>query len=142
MYIRAVIFLIIIMILFITISLLFNIPKSFEPFTLEKHQLGDNTFDDILLRDSFPIIRNNSVSNQQASKMWWHYPIFEVGSYDQITNNIKYPNNPDIGTCTAANFCGTLYKMKQNKSNYIKQLPPASTCRTRVNYYNTDYNLQ
>lgn len=98
------------------------------------------------LKDSFPIRQNPGVldkdGSEQASKMWWHYPIFKQGSYAQITNNIRYPNNPDIGICTSEDLCGTIYKNRQNQSNYTKPLPPINpTCGTRVGYFNTGINL-
>jgi hypothetical protein len=97
---------------------------------------------DVLLQDSFPITGINGVSKDEGSKIWFHYPIFEVGSYDQITNNLKYPNNPDTGRCMPAEFCGTLYKEKQMGSNYIKQLPPVNpNAGTRVGYFTTDINM-
>ena len=96
----------------------------------------------VLLQDSFPITGINGVSKDEGSKIWFHYPIFEVGSYDQITNNLKYPNNPDTGRCMPAEFCGTLYKEKQIESNYIKPLPPVNpNAGTRVGYYTTDINM-
>jgi hypothetical protein len=67
--------------------------------------------------DSFPLTGRKGISNNNAYNIWWHYPIFEVGSYAQITNNLKYPNNPDEGTCMPASMCGALYKEKQLKSN-------------------------
>jgi hypothetical protein len=75
--------------------------------------------------------------------MWWHYPVFKVGSYEQITNNLKYPNNPDVGQCMPADFCGTLYKEFQPKLNEAEILPPVPlSCNgTRVNYYNTAPNM-
>jgi hypothetical protein len=74
--------------------------------------------------------------------MWWHYPIFEVGSYKQITNNLRYPNNPDTGRCMPAELCGTLYKEKQLKSNYIEPLPPVDPrSGTRVGYFTTNINM-
>ncbi len=74
--------------------------------------------------------------------MWWHYPIFKVGSFDQITNNLKYPNNPDIGNCMRAEFCGALYKTKHLKSNHIKPLLPVNdSCGTRVGYFSTDKDI-
>jgi len=108
--------------------------------------LGKNiTFDngDALLENDYPLTGRNGVSNNSASTIWWHYPIFKVGSYAQITNNIKYPNNPDDGQCMPAEFCGSLYKEKPNMpSNYSEPLPPvADSPYARVNYYNTDDNL-
>jgi len=98
--------------------------------------------DDILLKDSYPLKEKIGVSNDTANKIWWHYPTFEVGSYAQITNNLKYPNNPDVGRCTATEFCGSIYDEYQKKSNYIKPLPPIDpNCGTRVGYFTTGINL-
>jgi len=93
---------------------------------------------DVLLEDSFPLTGRGGVSNDQGSKIWWHYPIFEVGSYDQITNNLKFSNNPDTGRCMPADVCGTLYKEYQTQSNYVFPQPPVKPeCGTRINYYYT-----
>jgi len=97
---------------------------------------------DVLLQDSYPITGRNGVSNDEASKIWWHYPIFEVGSYDQITNNIRFSNNPDTGRCMPADVCGTLYKEFQTQSNYVFPLPPVKPeCGSRINYYYTNTNM-
>jgi hypothetical protein len=97
----------------------------------------------VLLEKSYPRIRRiPELSNDTSSKVWWHYPTFEVGSYDQITNNIRYSNNPDIARCSPMDVCGALYKEYQKKSNYSKVLPPVnSSCGVRVNYYTTPFNL-
>ena len=100
--------------------------------------------DDVLLQygDSYPISGKNGVSNHGESDIWWHYPIFKVGSYAQITNNLKYPNNPDNGTCSRSEFCGALYNNRQIESNISKPLPPVEpTCGARINYYSTPENL-
>ena len=87
------------------------------------------------------IIGNNVISNETASNMWWHYPTFKVGSYDQITNNIRYPNNPDVGRCMPASMCGALYHEKKIGSNYVEQLPPVKPdSGTRIGYFTTDKN--
>jgi hypothetical protein len=97
---------------------------------------------DVLVQDTYPITGKNGVSDDGANKIWWHYPIFEVGSYKQITNNIRYPNNPDTGRCMPADFCGTLYKNRHLKSNYIEPLPPVDPTRgTRIGYFTTDINM-
>jgi hypothetical protein len=96
----------------------------------------------ILVADTFPWTGRNGISNNDANSIWWHYPIFELGSYDQITNNIRYPNNPDEGTCMPASMCGALYKEKQLKTNYITPLPPVNPdCGTRIGYFTTGINL-
>ena len=96
-----------------------------------------------ILTGYFPFSGSKSVSNDNASNIWWHYPTFVEGSYAQITNNIRYPNNPDIGKCTPADFCGALYKnRKTNPSNYVYPLPPAEESDgARVNYYRVTPNL-
>jgi hypothetical protein len=99
---------------------------------------------DVLLQDSFPITGRSGVSNDQGSTIWWHYPIFEVGSYDQITNNIRFSKNPDTGNCMPADICGTLYKDFQMQSNYVFSLPPVKpecTSHSRINYYYTNTNM-
>lgn len=119
----------------------------FEPFT--NYSLGTTYGDyptseiDLLVQDSYPITGVNGVSKEGATEMWWRYPVFEVGSYSQITNNLKYPSNPDIGKCTPANFCGALYKDKKNISNVATVLPPVnvSLSGARVNFYNSKDNL-
>lgn len=96
----------------------------------------------VLLEGSYPRIKRNELSNDTSSKVWWHYPTFKVGSYDQITNNIRYSNNPDIARCMPMGFCGALYKESQQKSNYSKVLPPVNALAgVRVNYYTTPFNL-
>ena len=90
----------------------------------------------------YPSTGRNQVSDENSSQNWWHYPSFQVGSYEQITNNIRYPNNPDIGTCTPAEFCGALYKDNQSKSNVFVPLPPATDSpppgTRRVNFFVSD----
>lgn len=96
----------------------------------------------VLVQDEFPLTGNKGVSNETAGNMWWRYPVFEVGSYDQITNNIRYSNNPDVGKCTPGDICFALYKDRQHPSNYVKPLPPVNPdCGTRVGYFATDVNL-
>ena len=92
----------------------------------------------VLLEDVYPINSKSGVSKNSGHNIWWHYPIFEVGSYEQITNNLKYPNNPDDGQCMPADFCGALYKDHQDKSNISTMLPLAEdNCGLRINYYTT-----
>jgi hypothetical protein len=96
----------------------------------------------VLLEDEYQITGQNGISNNGAEQIWWNYPIFEVGSYSQITNNMRYPNNPDEGKCAPASMCNTLYQKKKGKSNYIKPLQPVNnSCGTRVGYFTTQPNL-
>lgn len=95
-----------------------------------------------LLQGDYPLTGKKGISNNGADKIWQDYPIVEVGSYEQTTNNIRYPDNPDEGTCMPASMCGALYKDKHMGSNVITPLPVVNnTCGTRVGYFTTDPNL-
>lgn len=97
---------------------------------------------EVLVQDTYPPIGKNKLSNNNAFNIWWHYPTFKLGSYDQITNNIRYSNNPDIGGCMPASMCGALYHEKFIKSNYVTPLPPVNpNSGTRVGYFATDKQL-
>ena len=93
--------------------------------------------------NSYPSTGRNGISNNGSAQIWKDYPIYEVGSYKQITNNIRYPKNPDEGTCMPASMCNALYKDKKEPSPVVKPLGPAPYCpdRARVNYYDTDSSM-
>ncbi len=91
---------------------------------------------DMLVQDTYPTTGVNQVTKKQPSGVWWKYPIFKVGSYDQITNNLRYSKNPDIGRCTPSEFCDSMYEDIKNKSNYVNPLPPVvDSSGTRVGYF-------
>jgi hypothetical protein len=97
---------------------------------------------DVLLQDTYPVIGKNSLSNNNSADIWRNYPINTVGSYDQVTNNIRVPSNPDEGTCMPASMCGALYYDKQVNGNHVDVLPPVNTeCGTRIGYFTTNENL-
>lgn len=105
-----------------------------------KNSLNNNQSDRLL--NSYPATNNRNVNNNTYNDIWWYLPIFEVGSYAQVTNNLKHRRNPDDGQCIDANFCGTLYHDDMVQSNIIKPLPPVPKQRgIRVNYYNTPKNI-
>jgi hypothetical protein len=92
----------------------------------------------VLLDGVYPTTNNNGISNNGSSQIWKDYPIVEVGSYEQITNNMKYQKNPDNGTCMPASMCNDLYKNKDVPSNIINPMSPVNdTCGTRVGYFTT-----
>jgi len=137
---------IIVFFLFFIITPLLLLNKSsegFQPDILAINQKYPQVQDDVLLTGDYPLTGRNGVSKDGAFNIWWHYPIFEVGSYAQITNNIKYPNNPDNGQCMPAELCGALYKEKPHMpSNYAEPLGPVpDSPSARVNYYNAQSNL-
>ena len=144
-----------VVLLFIILVLALGIPfflknfetfKKFEGYTNYTLDQANGSYPsaqtEVLVQDTYPAIGKNEISNNTANDIWWHYPIFELGSYKQITNNIRYPNNPDEGTCMPASMCGALYHEKQLKSNYVEPLPPVNPeCGTRIGYFDTDVNL-
>lgn len=96
---------------------------------------------DRAILDDYPQIGKNITSNNNYNQIWQDYPVFALGSYDQITNNQKYIKNPDNGTCIRADFCGAVYKDKKVKSNVIEPLPPADEgTGARVGYFRTEPN--
>lgn len=91
--------------------------------------------------DTYPQIGKNEVSKDNYGQIWYNYPVFPVGSYEQITNNLRYFKNPDNGTCRNADFCGAFYRDKKNVSNVITPLGEAEEGPgARVGYYRTEPN--
>lgn len=88
-----------------------------------------------ILRDVYPFSGRTGVSADNAKNIWWHFPIFSAGSYEQITNNLRYRYNPDQGVCTAPEFCGALYKSIKNQPNETYPLGPVQGSGVRVGYY-------
>jgi hypothetical protein len=143
---NQIVFLFLILVLAIGLPLFLKLNNSIEGYSNYSlaGAMGNfpNAQTEVLVQDTYPPIGKNEISNDTASDIWWHYPTFKVGSYDQITNNIRYPDNPDVGTCTPASMCGALYHDKKIGSNYIEQLPPVKPdTGTRIGYFTTDENL-
>lgn len=114
--------------------------KNLEGFTLNSPGIFPVSVTKAILND-YPQIGSNVVSKDNYSDIWDNYPVFSVGSYEQITNNLRYYKNPDNGTCRNADFCGAFYRDKKNASNIIKPLPEAEEGEgARVGYYRTEPN--
>ena len=97
-----------------------------------------------LLADSYPSTGRSTVSDNNYDTRWQDYPVFGVGSFAQITNNLRYWKNPDESQCRTPEFCNALYNDKQVESNISKPLPPAPAVdnnNIRVNFYTTNKNL-
>ena len=129
--------------LFLIISESFRNIENFSNYTLDN---ANGNFPasqtEVLVQDIYPAIGKNQISDNNSSDIWWQYPIFELGSYKQITNNIRYPASPDEGTCMPASMCGALYNMRFLKTNYVEPLPQVNPeCGTRIGYFDTDVNL-
>ena len=143
---NQIIFLFILVVLAIALPMFLNnslIFEGYENYTLDQ-SIGNvpDSQTQVLVQDTYPPIGKNEISDENSSDMWWHYPIFTLGSYKQITNNIRYPNNPDVGRCTPGSMCGALYYEKNLGSNYVTPLPPVNpTCGTRVGYFTTEDQL-
>ena len=116
--------------------------ENFANYHLDEAVGGVNASQELLLQNSYLLTGNKEISKNDAYNIWWHYPVFQVGSYAQITNNMKYPNNPDDGTCMPASMCQTLYKNKQTSNHAHILLPVKEDANAvRVNYYNSSNKL-
>jgi hypothetical protein len=118
-----------------------NLSEGYENlFTLTPgHAEGDN----YLLKGIFPI-SNNPVSTQQYSREWYLYPVFSIPSFKQMTNNLKYFNNPSIAHESPEDFLDTFYGSKSAKSNIVSygEINPILTYHEpRVGYWNTKVDV-
>ena len=95
-----------------------------------------------VILDDFPLIGKNKTSENNYDEIWWKYPVFSLGSFKQITNNLKHHRNPDQGTCIRADFCGAAYNDNKNaKTNIITPLPEAEEGDgARVGYFRSEPN--
>lgn len=140
-FIKSSIFLILIIIMVLYLAPLIRQIEGFETTTFSRVEGEYPLSVDQAILDSFPLIGKNEVSNDSASTIWWHYPVFSLPSFKQQTNNLRYRYNPDDGTCTRPEFCGALYHSVKNKSNEINPLPQAEEGEgARVGYYRTEPN--
>ena len=120
----------------------FSKPEGFENYTLDDatgYVPAAET--NVLVQDTYPITGIGGISNNGSNDIWWWYPTFKLGSYAQITNNIRYPRRPDEGTCMPASMCGALYKKKYMGDNHVYALPPVNQRKgTRIGYFTTPSN--
>ena len=138
--------LILLIILALGLPLFFNLSKSMEGYSNYTLEGAMGKIPDaqttVLVQDTYPAIGKNEISDDTSNDIWQDYPIFQLGSYEQITNNIKYPDNPDNGRCMPASMCGALYHDKDIGSNVIETLPQINpNCGTRVGYFDTNAQL-
>lgn len=112
--------------------------EPFETLLAGKYPTSDET----PILDSYPFTHYKVVDKDTYSSNSKHYPVFSLGSYEQITNNLRYYKNPDNGLCAPAELCGDFYHDIHTKSNIIKPLPPVCDGNDiRVNYYRTSVDL-
>lgn len=110
--------------------------EGYSNYTLDQASGTVPESNSLLVQDSYPVIGKGTISNNGSNDIWRNYPIFEVGSYEQITNNIQFPANPDEGTCMPASMCGALYHKKHTTEPQSQ--PPPHSDKTRVGFFNTD----
>lgn len=139
---NQIVFLLMLIILAVGLPLFFKTYEGYENYKLDE-AIGKvpKSQTQVLVQDTYPAIGKNQISNDTANDIWYYYPTFKLGSYAQVTNNIRYSKNPDIGRCTPASMCGALYHQKDLGSNTITPLPPVSKPGTRVGYFTTDEQL-
>ena len=100
---------------------------------------------DYLLNEYYPKKDTYGVLDINSNDVWWQYQQFQLGSYEQETNNIRYSITPDLGGCMPVDFCNTMYgNMPNNPSNKIKTLPPVeniSSNTSRNGFFLSSGNL-
>lgn len=142
---KQIFFLLMLIILALGLPLFFNFSSLVEGYSNYKTGQAVGGYPSaqtqVLVQDTYPSLGKNQISNDTSNDIWQNYPTFELGSYAQITNNIRYPKNPDIGRCTPASMCGALYHQKDLGSNVVTPLPPVLSPGTRVGYFTTDEQL-
>jgi len=120
-----------------------GVPKGLEGF---RQMLMPNDYPDSqtfpLLKCVFPLTDTTVISNNNSDFVGLHNAPTELSSFAQITNNVRYNNSPDNGTCTPAQFCGSFYKDYQNKVNASVPLTPVPYgLGARVNFVRNKNNL-
>jgi hypothetical protein len=122
----------------LVLGLLLNPMIRVEGFSGGEYPLSVDT----PLLDDYPLIGKNDTSNNNYNRIWDNKPVFTVGSFKQLTNNLKYYKNPDNGQCVRSDFCNAIYYDKKNAlSNEIKQLPQAEEGEgARVGYFRSEPN--
>lgn len=128
---KAVAMLLIILILctFVPMNLLSRFSKTrCEGFDLSPMKISSMSSP---LLPNYRIKNNPALTDYGAQEIATNYPIFPANSY--FNNNIKYWRRPTNGTCSPADFCGSLYI---NTSPTIPQkITPPPCGVVRVNYY-------
>lgn len=108
------------------IILLFIAVYTYDTLENFENLMPTKTNEPYILLDSYPILGK---LNENTTGVWKTYPISNLQTYSQITNNIKNPINPDDGTCSPLEFCNAFYKNKQiikdtnieiNSSNVVR----------------------
>ena len=86
------------------------------PFSLGEYPSVDTNYR-LLPSNMYPpknpvTVTDKSIFQRGIAK---YYPAVEVGSYEQKTNNVRYPPLPEYGDCTPTEFCNSFYLEKEIK---------------------------
>ena len=87
-----------------------------------------------LLYGDYKVKQNTNVTKNNDYNIWKEYPVYP-SSYKQETNNKRYWNTPDNGTCSPAEFCGTPYEKTEQKKDVITKPIPIEANVTRINWW-------
>jgi hypothetical protein len=107
-------YLYILIVIMVLLSVMIDLYNQFNTHTepLENLSPEETAASNFLLDKVYQ--ENNPISFDMLSKYnerrWRDVQPIKVGSYEQTTNNIEFPINPDIGTCMPTEFCYTFYK--------------------------------
>ena len=92
-----------------------------------------DTEDGLILDGDYRMKKNAGLSDFTYEEESTLYPVSQVGSYAQVTNNKEFWKIPCNGTAAPADFCGGLYDAKALPGKSVAT-PPNQDC-LRVNYY-------
>jgi len=87
-----------------------------------------------ILADEYKVKKNTNVTKNNNYNIWKQYPVYP-SSYKQQTNNVRYWETPDNGTCSPAEFCGTPYEDTQVKRDIPSKGIPIGAEVIRVNWW-------
>ena len=92
-----------------------------------------NNTENVLLSDTYEMVDKPGVTTYGSNDAYRDYPVYPA-EFNK-SNNIKYWNNPNNGTCSFLETCGGLYKNK-NKNKTCDNTLVEPGWNNRVNYYN------
>ena len=78
------------------------------------------TVDKPPLYDTYELKGSNIITSNGSAHNWKEYPVFALGSFKQITNNLRFRKSPDDGTASTGDFSDAIYNTKTVKTNIIE----------------------
>jgi hypothetical protein len=112
-----------------------------EAFSMLNHGVYPVSQDNLMLECLYPknkIPLTERIMNSEKSKQIFHDTLVPMSSYEQRTNNKRYWNNPDNGSCVGFDVCGFYDNMAINKQYpSTLEIPSFSSNKKRVNIQET-----